>query len=849
MRVLPAVLLVAFLFTAFHTAHTAYAQTCGYTSGDWLVNGTILCSGETIVLNGNLLVNESGDLRLVDSVIRFNSSFDGEFGLESNGSLSIANSAIEKASSYAYTFVSGTGAKLEINDSEIAGCGFNSAGIGKKGVYVKSDGTVIENTTFTGCYFPLIVYSSNNSITGNRMFSSHAGFDARGSNNLVTGNTIKGNSDSIIYTVFISGECVAFINNSLENNSASGPSQMRINYSIVSDNSFINNSDGLAVYGANNNITGNTIASGTTHTPGLGILNSENTLVSGNSILYGYYGLYVENSKNTVVRNSVFNMSNVYDIYLISAYDTTLTNTNFTTMTRMWKLNINVYDNTSAPVSGADVSIKNSYNSMIFSGTTNSQGMITQQLLEDAKWNESGVFAFSPYFVNVTKSGYYANSATFNLTGDLSLNVTLVSSPSQNLTFSFTIESPLNTTYIKYNLTNGSILLAVVSDKSISSCNYTYGNLTAPIFFNTSKRFLAYMNVSGVDKSYRISFVCMSADGLTNSSEAYFTVYPSNECTVPSDCGNIQTCINWGCVNLQCGECGYPSNHKCVNYECCSDASCAGNETCDIVKHECAPVPCGCTEKIANHRCTIEQGYCCNDLQCSDNEACHSHACVERTLSFSIGNDTAVGRNITIKVIDQDGNIVPDAGIDVKYSQPDPPVINTYYTDSGGNAVIEIKYAGKVEFVARKAGYFTTSKSFEVPEPFNMLFTVEIVVLVISLAGISFIAFRYVRKGGLFLGKGPFMLEKTVSLDHVMLKIRNKTKKLVRDVTIRDSVPRDAFLRARIMPKIENLDGRNDLLIWEILELNAGEEVDIEYEARATNRGFSVRLGDKEYSA
>jgi hypothetical protein len=130
-----------------------------------------------------------------------------------------------------------------------------------------------------------------------------------------------------------------------------------------------------------------------------------------------------------------------------------------------------------------------------------------------------------------------------------------------------------------------------------------------------------------------------------------------------------------------------------------------------------------------------------------------------------------------------------------------------------------------------------------------MLFTVEIVVLVISLAGISFIAFRYVRKGGLSLGKGPFMLEKTVSLDHVMLKIRNKTKKLVRDVTIRDSIPRDAFLRARIMPKIENLDGRNDLLIWEILELNAGEEVDIEYEARATNRGFSVRLGDKEYSA
>ncbi len=82
-----------------------------------------------------------------------------------------------------------------------------------------------------------------------------------------------------------------------------------------------------------------------------------------------------------------------------------------------------------------------------------------------------------------------------------------------------------------------------------------------------------------------------------------------------------------------------------------------------------------------------------------------------------------------------------------------------------------------------------------------------------------------------------------------MLKIRNKTKKTLQDVTVRDSVPRGAFIRSRIMPKVEQWTSGSDVLTWEILRLAPNEEVDIEYDARSTHKGFSVKHNEKEYRA
>jgi hypothetical protein len=152
-----------------------------------------------------------------------------------------------------------------------------------------------------------------------------------------------------------------------------------------------------------------------------------------------------------------------------------------------------------------------------------------------------------------------------------------------------------------------------------------------------------------------------------------------------------------------------------------------------------------------------------------------------------------------------------------------------------------------MEFALRKGGYYTGQSTADVPEPFNYIFLLEVIVLICAAAGIVIILFRNLKKsGGLSFG-GPLKLEKMVSGNRVLLRIGNKTNKKMQDIVIRDSVPKGAFLGSRIMPKIEPFDAMSNVLTWEILELGPREEVTIEYETRMSNSGFSVRFDGKEY--
>ena len=96
---------------------------------------------------------------------------------------------------------------------------------------------------------------------------------------------------------------------------------------------------------------------------------------------------------------------------------------------------------------------------------------------------------------------------------------------------------------------------------------------------------------------------------------------------------------------------------------------------------------------------------------------------------------------------------------------------------------------------------------------------------------------------------GKLKLEKTVSGPNVMLKIRNKTKDMLEGITIRDSVPKRAFIRSRMIPGIKSLNATTDVLTWEILKLNPDEEVIIQYSAKITNKGFSAMVNGKEQKA
>jgi parallel beta-helix repeat protein len=833
----------------------ASAQCTPPASGDWLVNETVLCSGENIVMNGNLLINGSGDLTLENSRLQFNSTSDGEYGVEVNGSFVAEGSTIESLSN-SYTFVSKVGANLEIRNSYIHGCGYSSLDSKETGVYVKSDGSNITNTTFSFNYLALVVNSDNNEISNNNIFSNYGGLVSDGSGNVITGNTIKGNSGGGISAIV--GENMFFEHNVIEDNTGSGFPEMLLNDSVINNNTFVNNTGGgFGVMGDDNNITNNIINSNGGMIAGLEVIDSGNTRVTGNTILgNNNHGLYLYRTKNTLVKDNLCNLSNQYDIFMLSAEDTTFENTNYTTLVEKWYLDVTVVDMDSDPVEDADVVIRDSFEDTVFSGDTDSQGSIAQQTLDERIKNESGTFDFNPHSINVTKSGYYDNFTTFSLISDLSLQLALNATPGPpppppGGNFTFTITSPENKTYVQKDLVNSTELeLRVTSQTNISSCDYSVENATGTVSDSgslsevNSKTFRTYLNVSGMQGSYEAIFDCDSLEDVTNSSSIAFTVYPSRECLVHGDCAGTQICTNWNCVELTC-VCGYAENHDCVYYECCGDNDCEDNEVCETDTNTCELVNCPCPEKRYDHECNMEVGYCCSDLQCAENETCVDNECIERTLSFAIPEDLVFGKNISILVLDQNSYPVSVVKIIVKYLDTDPLVTETYYTDSEGVAEIPIKHAGRVEFVARKQDYFLSHQSGNVPEPFNWLFVLQIVILIGAVAGIVIIWLKFL-KGGL-PGRGPLKLEKTVSGGRVMLRVKNRTGKKIQDITIRDSVPRGAFMRCNVTPRIERFDRATDLLTWEILELDPKEEVIIEYDTRRTNKGFSVKFGGKEY--
>jgi hypothetical protein len=140
-----------------------------------------------------------------------------------------------------------------------------------------------------------------------------------------------------------------------------------------------------------------------------------------------------------------------------------------------------------------------------------------------------------------------------------------------------------------------------------------------------------------------------------------------------------------------------------------------------------------------------------------------------------------------------------------------------------------------------KERYAATVVLKKAEEGFNWLLVVVIGVIV-SIGIISVLFFK-----GYVKAKDPVKLEKTVSGDVVMLRIKNNTKDVLRNLSVIDQVPRGSLIDWNVRPYIKMGSGGVDNLIWDILILEPKEEVVIEYRASSTTEGFAVRIGDKTY--
>ncbi|MDP2907791.1 MAG: hypothetical protein Q8O03_07660 [Nanoarchaeota archaeon] len=95
------------------------------------------------------------------------------------------------------------------------------------------------------------------------------------------------------------------------------------------------------------------------------------------------------------------------------------------------------------------------------------------------------------------------------------------------------------------------------------------------------------------------------------------------ECCEDKECKEGQYCLDNNCELLDCEDCEYVYEHKCVKFECCDNIDCEKNEVCE--DNKCSELECGYCEYADKHNCN--RYTCCKDAECAGDETCKDNQC------------------------------------------------------------------------------------------------------------------------------------------------------------------------------------------------------------------------------
>ncbi|MBC8417055.1 MAG: right-handed parallel beta-helix repeat-containing protein [Desulfobacterales bacterium] len=327
------------LFFFYERPNSALAQ-------DWVVNGTELVENDSIVLAGNLVVEDGGTLTLRAVNLTMNNSYNGEYGLrvKSGGTLTIegGSAVTATADSGRFSFAVESGATFLMRDSELHRCGWGSdteelgdkATIlsGIRGLVINTNNAVIEGSTLSNNHVGIILTGSDITLDNNNIHSNkvHGIYIRDGTTCQITNNTVQHSSigspfrmvdaeDNIVQGNTISLSMIHRGNvetmwshrNLFKNNTISGLGMGIVLMFVSNENQVIDNTisideAGIMVWGWNNLIQNNTISS-TVESPATGIfiVYAYNTMVSDNDIS-GVIGDGIwlrHSSNNSILRN------------------------------------------------------------------------------------------------------------------------------------------------------------------------------------------------------------------------------------------------------------------------------------------------------------------------------------------------------------------------------------------------------------------------------------------------------------------------------------------------------------------------------------------------------------------
>jgi len=270
--------------------------------GDWVITNDTVVWNETILLNGNLIIRNGGNLTLRNVTLEMDCSSDGEFGIEvqDGGEFHILDYDMDPGtphdrsiitavdSEYEFTFLVKSGSLFEMRNSELSECGYNwNTFNGRSGLTIKTDNTIIENSTFQRNCLGVFIYQSNgNQIIGNTIIDNADGiYLTLSNNNIIEDNKILNSTDYNGLTLWdshyteISRNVMEFCNMGIQFKRDSDNIEMR-------DNELNNNTYNFGVCGGYNDIDTSNTANGKP----IYYVHNQHDLIYDNATNIGYLG-------------------------------------------------------------------------------------------------------------------------------------------------------------------------------------------------------------------------------------------------------------------------------------------------------------------------------------------------------------------------------------------------------------------------------------------------------------------------------------------------------------------------------------------------------------------------------
>ena len=455
---------------------------------DWIVNETEIHINETIYLDGNLTIENSGNLTFRNVTLIFNCIEDGEFGIfvENGGDFYIFDydnnpqttydrtNITANNTEYEFRFLVEVGAEFEMWNSELSECGYESGNQGEAGLTIKANNSIIDNSNLHNNHRGISLrYSSDNQITNNSVSNNgrgiHLGFSSN--NNQITNNSVYYNNNNGIWLDDSSNNQIT--NNTVSNNDYGIRLFSSCDNNQITNNTVTNNNDGIFARNSNNNqIINNSVSN---NTCGIKLYNLINNQIINNSVSNNVYGIHLYNSSNNQIINSTISDSTDYDFYLdinsnITALNTTFDKDNVyfedenSEIIVKWYLSLKIIDNKTNRIQDAKVRIQDNENGNFDENyITDSEGFVNWINLTEYIESSSVKTYYTLHTISVDKDNFIG-----------SIEIDLDKSKEITITLREIIHWTINGTEVRINETiilNGN--LTIQNDGNLTLRNVT----------------------------------------------------------------------------------------------------------------------------------------------------------------------------------------------------------------------------------------------------------------------------------------------------------------------------------------------------------------------------------------